>query len=214
VGADEFFNSVAARAHHNNSGFIVLGSDVLHWLVVTSCEFSESLHHVSKLAWKFSKVLVGSFDGLPCKLWWHNGTTLGWVLWVHGTGTDAADGFFINKLVEIGVGNFLVGVDFVGGTETIKEVDEWDSGLDHSKVSNGGKILGFLDSVGAKEWHASGTSGIDITVIVVDGEGSKSEGTSCNVDNGWAVFGGDLVEVWDHKKETLRCGKGGAKGTS
>jgi len=51
-------------------------------------------------------------------------------------------------------------------------------------------------------------------MIVVDGEGSKSKGTGSNVDNGWAVFGGDLVEVWDHEKETLRCGEGGAKGTS
>ena len=214
VGLDVFFDGVAARAHEDDGGFIVLGTNILEWFVVTAGEFAISLHGFFELVLKFVEALVWFFDGLPNIVWWENGTTNGWVFWVHGAKAHLLDGLFVNKLVKVGVGNFLVGVDFVGGTETIEEVDEWKARLDGGEVSNSTKIVCFLDTIGAEHWHASGAGSIDIAVIVVDGKTTKSEGTGSNVENTWAVFSSNLVKIWDHKKKTLRCGERSAEGTS
>lgn len=51
VGLDVFFNSIAARAHEDDASFILLGTNVLNWFVVTASEFAILVHHILEDAW-------------------------------------------------------------------------------------------------------------------------------------------------------------------
>ena len=208
VSLDVLLDSVAARAHHDDGVLILRSADILDWLVVPAGELAEPLHHGLDFLVDGAISPDWLLSALPDILWADDGTPDHWVLWVQSPSAHALDALFVNELPKGIVVNLFVGVDFVGGPEAIEEVEEWKAGLDGGKVSDSRKILSLLDTVGAEHWHVGAPGSVDITVVVVDGETTESEGTSRNVDNSRAVLASDLVKIWDHEKKTLGGGEG------
>ena len=119
-----------------------------------------------------------------------------------GVGEDALDGV---------VGDGVDGVDLVGDSPAIEEVEEGDGGVDGGDVGDQGEIVGLLDGVGGEEGPAGGTGGHDIGVLAEQGEGLLGDDTGGDVEDTGKQTTGDTVHVGEHEHETLGGGEGGAE---
>ena len=96
----------------------------------------------------------------------------------------------------------------MGGAETVKEIEKGNPPFYGGKVGYGRQIHGFLYAAAGKDGAAGLTTGIHIGVVTEDGQGMGGDGSGCHMDNPRKKFSCDAVQIWNHQKQSLRCGKG------
>ena len=127
--------------------------------------------------------------------------------------TELGDRFVVDHVVEIFIIPDLDLLDFMGGTEAVKEVDERKFALDCRAVSNGGQVHDFLYA-GLAEHRAAGLTGsVDVGVVAEDVQRVGTYSTCRDVADCRKTFTGDLVKVRDHQKKTLGSREGGGHRT-
>ena len=104
-------------------------------------------------------------------------------------------------------------LDLVGGTETVKEVDEGNLAGQSGQVSNGAQVHDFLHVAFAQHGKAGLAAGHDVGVVTEDVQGVGGNGTGADVEHARQLLSSDLVHVGDHQQQTLGCGVGGGQGT-
>ncbi len=210
---DNFFGNVANGAHRDDDS-VGIGSAVVVEEFIVGAEFGIDFVH------------VGFYDGRKCIVVGVAGfsvleediTVLGraakcGMFGVQSTVTESTDSVHVNHFGEVFVipsGNFL---NFVRGTETVKEVQERNASLDGGKVCNGTEVHDFLCVGLGKHGKTGLTAGINVGVIAEDVQSVRCYASCGYVDDAGKKFAGNLVHIRDHQKKTLRCGVSGGQST-
>ena len=105
-------------------------------------------------------------------------------------------------------------LDFVGGTETVKEVDEGNAALQGSQMSNSGQIHNFLRVGFAQHCKTGLATCHNVGMVTEDVQCMGCNGTSGNMEYARQQFACDLVHIRDHQEQALRCSVGGGQSTS
>ena len=135
------------------------------------------------------------------------------MLGVQCLGTELLNGFHVAHFLQILVVPLLDLLDLVGGTETVKEVDEGNAALDGRQVCHGGQVHNFLGVGLAQHGETGLTGGVNVAVVTEDVQGLGGDGTGRHVKDAGQLLGCDLVHVGDHQQQTLGSGEGGGDGT-
>ena len=113
-----------------------------------------------------------------------------------------------DKFLDFVVGDFVVLVNFVGGTESVEELQERNASLVGGEVGDEREIHFFLDGSGGEHGETGVAAGHDVGVVAEDGERLSCEGTGGDMEDGRDELAGDLVHVRDHQEQTLGSGVG------
>ena len=106
--------------------------------------------------------------GLPCleeDVWVLGRSPLAWMVWIQCILTECINRVHVNHFLQVIVIPGLNLLDLMGGTETVKEVDERNFALDGCHMRNNGQVHDFLDT-GLTQHGASGlTACVNIGVV-------------------------------------------------
>ena len=139
------------------------------------------------------------------------GTTKNGFLRVEGPGPELRHLLIVDHGPDIFPGDLFHLVNLMGGTETVEEMHEGDTGFQGSCLGDKGHIHDFLHAIGGKEAEARSPGGHDIAVIAEDGEGVGCHGTGGNVEHRGSKLSRDLEHVGDHQEKSLGGGEGGGE---
>ena len=134
------------------------------------------------------------------------------VLGVERLGAELGHGVHVAHFLQVFIVPLFDLLDLVGGTETVKEVDERHAALNGGQVRHGGQVHNFL-GVGLRQHRKAGLAGgVDVAVVAEDVQRLGGDGTGRNVKDAGQALGCDLVHVGDHQQKALRGGEGGGDG--
>ena len=117
--------------------------------------------------------------------------------------TETLKSFPVDHILQIFIIPDFDLLDFVGCTETVKEIDERNAALESGKMRYRCEVHDFLNGRTAEHRTASLTTCIDIGMITENGKGMAGNRTGRYVENARELFAGYLVEVRDHEKKSL-----------
>ena len=109
----------------------------------------------------------------------------------------------VNHAAQLLVGDIGNLAHFVGGAETIEEVDEGHAAFQRGRVGNGGHIRGFLGGGAAKHGEAGGAGAHHVAVITENGKTLGCKGAGSNVEDAGGQLTGNLEHVGNHEQQTL-----------
>ena len=127
--------------------------------------------------------------------------------------TECVDRIHIRHILQILVIPGLDLLDLMGGTESIEEIDEGKASLDRSEMCHGGQVHNLLHAAFAEHGASGLTAGIYVGMISENAQRVGSDRSRGNVEHTGKLLTGDLVEVGNHQKQTLRCRIGGRQST-
>ena len=131
-----------------------------------------------------------------------------------GTIAEAFDVFGVyqlGNLVLVYQFNLLI---FVRCTETVEEVYEGDACAKCCQVRNGREVHHLLYRTRTEHGETRLATSHNVRVVAEDTKGVRCDGASRHVEHTRQHFAGNLVHVWYHQQQTLRCRKGGGKRAS
>ena len=134
------------------------------------------------------------------------------VIRVQSACTELFHSLHVDQIGEIFVIPDLDLLDFVGGAETVEEVEERHSALDGCEVCNRAEVHDFLNVGLAQHGETCLAAGHDVRMVTEDAEGVGCEGTGGYMKDTGEKFAGDLVHVRNHQQKTLGCGVGRREG--
>ena len=111
--------------------------------------------------------------------------------------------FKVNQILEIFEIPLLDLLDLMGGTETVKEIDKGKTSLDRRKMSDRGQVHNFLYGRLAEHAGSGLATCIDVRMVTEDGKCMGCKRTCGDIKYARKSLTGDLVQVGDHKKQTL-----------
>ena len=100
---------------------------------------------------------------------------------------------------------------FVGGAETIEEVDEGDLAAQGGGLGHQRRVHHLLHRAGGEHGEARGAGGHHVGMVAEDGERLGRDGTGSHVNHRGGQLAGDLVHVGDHQQQPLGGGEGGGE---
>ena len=211
---DGFFNGFAAGTHGDDDVRRVGGADIVEQMILTASHFRELIHLGLDDVADGHIIFVNGFTALEIDVA-VLGTDLGDRFFgAHAAGAEFFNGLLVNHLGDGLVRDFFVFVDFVGSTESVKELEERDFGRIGGEVGDESHVQFFLDGVGGQHRETRVAAGHDVRVVAEDGEGLAGEGTGGHVEDGREKFAGDLVHVRNHQEEALGGRVGGGQRAS
>ncbi len=203
-----FFDGFTARAHSDDDALSFFVTNVFKWLVLTASQRGNLLHVAVNDGWNSFVMRVRGFATLVVNVRILSSTADVWVLRIHSTLTELFNLFPVYQIGDVVVVDDFNLLDFVGSTETVKEVAEWYACFNGRKVCHESHVHGFLNGIGNEHSKASLASGHNVLVVAKDGQGMSSKSTCRNVENAWKEFTRNLVHVWNHEQKTLRRREG------
>ena len=117
----------------------------------------------------------------------------------------------IHQLGVLVVGQHVDLLYLVAGAEAVKEVQEWDAGLDGAQVCHGGQVSGLLDAAAGQHGKAGLTAVHHVGVVAEDGERVGAHGTGRHVQHAGQTLAGDAVHGGDHQHQALGGGEAGGQ---
>ena len=201
---DCLFYCFADWTHCYDYIFSISCSNVIEELVLSACEFADFLHVL------FSDSRYCIVEGLTCFTSLEEDvrvlscTSYNRVLRIKSSCSEVFNSFFVYEFSKIFVVDYFDLLYFVWSSESIEEVQEWNSSFNSSKVCNSTKVHYFLNWTWAQQSEACLTASHYVWVVT---ENTKSVSSECScryVEYAGQEFAGDLVHVRDHKKQTLR----------
>ncbi len=208
---DDFLCNVADGAHRDDHAVGVLCAVIVEQLVV-GAELGVDLAHILLNDARDSVIiLVRSLAVLEEDVAVLVGTAHDSALGVQGALAERIDRVHVAHLGEVVIIPDLDLLDFVGGTEAVKEVDERHAALDGGEVRNRGEIHDLL-RVGLGEHRKAGlAAGHNVGVVAEDVQRMGRYGTGGNMEYAGQKLAGDLVHIRDHQEQALGSGVGGSQ---
>ena len=208
---DNLFSNVANRTHSDDNAVCIGCAVVVEELIICAELLVDLAHILLNDCGKRIVISIASLSVLEEDISILSGASESRGLGVERAIAECLDSVKVNhisKILIIPRSNLL---DLVRGTESVKEIEERNSSLNGSKVSDRAEVHDLL-SIGLCE-HRKACLTASVNVGVVS-ENVKSVGSyaSCgNVNNARKKLAGDLIHVGYHKKKTLRSSVGRSK---
>ena len=112
------------------------------------------------------------------------------------------------KLGHRFIGNFLDLLDLVRRPETIEEVQEWYLCFESGQMAYQRQIHDFLDGSCGHQRESCVSDAHHVRVISEDRQRLACKRTCRDMEDRRNHLTSDLVHVWDHEKQSLRCREG------
>ena len=104
-------------------------------------------------------------------------------------------------------------MNFVGGAEPVKEVDERNTSLNCRQMRYSAQVHNLL-RVGLTQHGETGlTAGIHVGMIAKDIQCLRCHRTGRNMKHSGQQLAGDLIHIGDHQQQALGSGVRGCQGT-
>ena len=94
-------------------------------------------------------------------------------------------------------------VILVRGTETIKEIDERNVGLQRCQMRNGCKVHNLLDRARAEHCETCLTASVNVLMVAEDTQRVRGQRTCRHVEHARQQLTGNLVHVRNHEQQSL-----------
>ena len=199
-------NGVCAATHNDNHIFSVFCTVVVEQVIFATGNFGDFAHVFFYDFRKSIVVAVYCFTSLEVDVRVLSSTTDYRVVRVQAALTECRNCVFVQKFFQISVIHNFNFLDFVRGTEAVKEVQERNSAFDCGKVCNAGKVHNFLYTAFCQKSEASLASCHYVLVVTEDGKGAGCQSTCGNVENSRQKFASHFVHIGNHQKQALGCG--------
>ena len=105
------------------------------------------------------------------------------------------DQVVIDQLVDYRIVQAVNLVHFMGGAETIKEMNERDPGLQGGRVRHQREVMRFLHGSRGQLRKAGGTGSHHVLVITENRQALRGQGAGCDVKYCWCQLSGNFVHV-------------------
>ena len=159
-------------------------------------------------------ILVDSLTSLEVDIIVLCCTADAWMIRVQCLAAELVDCIPVQNLAQLLIRNQLDLLNLVGGTEAIKEVQEWNLALDGNQMSNSSQIHNLLYGGFSQHGHTSLAGSHNILMIAEDVQGAGSQSTGADMEYARQELARDLVHIWNHQQHALGCCVGGGQGTS
>ena len=200
---NRLLNGLAYRTHCDYDRLGVLCAVVVEKLIFGADFLVNGIHVILNNTDYVLIVLVGGFLRLEEYIGILGGTALNRMLRIERTAAELVYGVPIEHIGEIRIipaGNLL---NFVRGTETVKEMQERNPSLYCRKMGYGAEVHYLLRGVGAQHCIAGLSTCIYIGMIAEDRQRMGRKRTGRNMNNAREQLAGHFVHVRDHKKQSL-----------
>ena len=134
------------------------------------------------------------------------------MLGVERAGTVVGHRLTVEHAVELLVAPHGHLLDFVGGAEAVKEVQEGHAALNGRKVGHCAKVHDLLRVGGSQQRKAGLTAGHDVLMVAENGEAGSAEGACGDVQHSGLELARYPVQVGHHQQQALRGGEGRGQG--
>ena len=120
------------------------------------------------------------------------------------TVTEFVKSLRIKQRTEVFIIHDLDLLNLMRRAEAVEEVDERNAPLDGNEMCNRREIHDFLNTCFSEHSAACLTASHDVLMVAKDVQGVRCKRTSTDVEDARKKLTGNLVEVRDHQKKTLR----------
>ena len=203
-GPDGLLDRLRAAAHYDDYLFRVRRALVLVGLVCPAGELAELVHLFLDYV---GALLVIGIARLP-RLEEHVGILRGAAderpVGVERAGADVENLVVVDHLAHDFVGNHVVGVDLVGGSETVEEMEERHAAVEGGGVGDERHVVRLLHAVGAEHRKSRLAARHHVGLVAENREPVARHGARGNVHHEARELAGDLVHVRNHQQEPLR----------
>ena len=103
-------------------------------------------------------------------------------------------------------------LDFMRGTEPVKEVQEGNAALDGSQMGHAGQVHNFLHAAFRQHGETGLAAGQHVLVVAEDAEGAGSQGAGRYVEYGRQQLAGNFIHVRNHQQQALGSRVGSSQG--
>ena len=209
-----FLYSLADRTHGNDDAVGVFGTIVVEQVMFTARDFGHVSHSFfHKIRQSFIE-LIGGFAFLEVYVRILGSAADNRMIRIQRTAAEFFYRFPVENLAQIVIIHNFNLLNFMGSTETIKEVDEGYAALDGYEMCYSSQIHDFLHTGFAEHGAAGLTGSHDILMVAEDIEGVSGKGAGGYVEHARQQFTRYLVKIRNHKQESLRCSVCRRQGTS
>jgi len=118
----------------------------------------------------------------------------------------------IDHTADLVIGKNTDLLDFVGGPEPVKKMEERNAGLQRRSLCDQREVESFLNGIGRKQRVTGLANGHHVRMIPKDRKSLGGQRTCGNMDHHRCKFAGDLVHIRDHQEKPLRRRKGRRQG--
>ncbi len=210
---DGFISNVTAGAHDDDH-FLGIGStNIIIRMICTSSDCLNFAHGLFHDTGNSSVEVVGSFTALEIDVRVLSGACLMRMFRIQSAVTELLDLIPRHDLSEFIIIGEIHLLDFVGGTETIEEMQERYRSLQGCNMGNDCHISSFLNRAGSEHGKTGLTASHNVGMIAEDGQSMISKSTGADMENAGHQFAGNLVHVRDHQQKTLGCSECGGQCT-
>ena len=171
--------------------------------IFTTRDLAQFLHVFGDDVGKSIVILVLQLSGLEVDIGVLGGTAGHGVFRIQGALTILLEGFPVEELLNLALVSSFHFLDFVGGAETVEEVQERDTTLDSGQVSHRSEVHDLLHGAGSQHGETGLASAHHVGVVTEDGQSLSGEGTCGDVEDARKELTSNLVHVGDHQQETL-----------
>ena len=208
---DGLFADVRAAAHDNDDVLCIRSANIIKEMIVTSRDLADLVHVMLDDPRDGVIVLVRGFAALEVDVGVLCCAALMRVLRVQCAGTEGGHGIAVEELIHIFIVDELDLLNLMGGTETVKEVEERNGAFDRGKMRNKRKVHDFLHGRGSQHGKTGLAAAHDVAVIAKDRQGMRRERTGADMEHAGQELAGDLIHIRDHQQQALRRRKGRRK---
>ena len=208
-----FFSSLSAGAHHNNNVFSIGSTGIVEQFVVTASQFADLAHVLFNDSRQCFVILVYSFTSLEVDIRILCSAADNRVVRVQSMVTEFLQFIVVNQFLQIFVVQQFNLLDFVRGTETVKEVQERYMAFDGGQVSNSRHVHNFLYAAFSQQGKARLTASHNVTVIAENVQRAGGQSSGSYLEYSGQQFAGNFVHVGDHQQQTLGSGIGRGQST-
>ena len=211
---DGLLDGVAHRTHSHDDILCLGISVVVERQIVAAGDLCDLAHVAGHDVGNGVVVLVGSLAGLEVYVGVLRGTAGHGFHGVEGTLAEALQSLVADQRTEVFALEDLNLLDFVGGAETVKEVQERQAALDGCKVSHGAEVHRLLRVIRYQEIEAGGTGSHHVLMVAKDRECLGCQGARRYVEHAGQHLAGNFIHIRNHEQQTLRRSEGRCQGTS
>ena len=145
---DGFFDGITYRTHGDDDLFGISCAIVVKELIFSAELFVNGLHIILNNADSLVVVYVGGFSCLEENIRVLSGSALYGMLRIESAAAEGIYSLVVEQLVEILIVPNRDFLNFVGGTETVKEMEERYSALNGCEMSHSAEIHNLLRIIG------------------------------------------------------------------
>ena len=206
--------SLVQGTHSDNYALCIRCAIVIEYMVLTAGNLCQVSHSLLNQVRHSLIILIYSLASLEINIIVLGSTADARMVRIQGVAAEPVHSIPVQNLAQLIIRNNLNLLDFVGSTETVKEVQERNAALDGNQMSNSSQIHNFLYGRLAQHSHAGLACSHNILMIAKNVQGAGCQSTSTYMEYTWKQLTGYLVHVRNHQQHTLGCSIGGGQCTS